>query len=1581
MKIDQLNETLLAGISAFEKDEINSLFESVVKFIENLAIDKDESFVDELEKLFEILIYNGYAEKFAEYVSTEIYFDFGKFLLRDSESKQKIIHNYLDIFRRPEFLQRIYKERKWDKLIEDLIRAGNFGVKELFYQRAKFYGTKTLFRTLEGKKQHEYSWNDVKTKVERYSKALRTLISEFGEETKVAFLLENSLDMALLDLACLTSGIVNMMIPANSVPKHIELILNQAEAKLIFVANEKQLSKIKQIRSSLTSLEKIVLLSGSSIEKDVITFDEFLSYEKKYAIEKDLYTKKQIDVDSLATIMYTSGTTGEPKGITFTYMNIVYKRFCRAMAVPFLGDKDRYLSFLPLFHTFGRYLELMGSIFWGAEYTFMENPSVETMIENMDTVKPTIFISIPKKWLQLYEAITQIVNIELDDDSEIEDAVKKVTGGALRFGLSAAGFLPPEVFIFFQKYGVELMSGFGMTEATGGITMTPIGEYRENSLGKALPGIEIKLAEDGELLIRGAYVTPGYFLREKETFDKEGWLHTGDIMREDEDGFIEIIDRKKEIYKNIKGETIAPQKIENLFRGFDLVKQVFLVGDHMPYNTVLIYPNYDADIFSNHKYSESELKEIFVSIVESVNRFLAPFERILDFRIIGRAFSQENGELTPKGTYKRRIIEQNFDELISSMYKKQYIGLKLDEIEVSIPNWFLREKGKLSDEVYFSGNKIRFKNEEKFLILEKKGENLYRIGDYIYEIKGKKIDLQPFLTNPIYWIGNKNLYEFCGESIFQWYRNRDPEKNIKFISSESIIENPTAFSVMVNEFHVGGEKSLYALNIAVFLLQSNDEKGQLSAVNYLKFLTTDEALPIFKIVKEILSRPRITSFLSVRRNLLKAALHVFPANQIENLLTEFLSANVDIIDESVMNTLIELKSKNILSTIKSILEKELEGKEVISLTNSFIPSLFYFFEKYAAHHPKYYSTIREILVRYKLLSASEDVRKIASEVREKIKMNFRKWLGQNQILAIDTETGDEYTWDDVLIFEEMIDEVDKDIIRRVIYETPLVRESIFFFSKGVVIRLDDILPGGIWISFLNKFPTHNSYRVSVQTRFHGAFNFVINVNKTLNASQLELETDWLIISSSNVSGQILTDNFGGFWEKHGLWTQEYNPNESVGHYLERMSKRDDDKTREILYNIWGFFIWNATTSIINFAKLTQNKYRLNDTSVDNFIIPKHDYQTGTRIVSIQCRTEFGNEEEIIIDFYKQFIVPIIDKYTFLEKSSIPNYIYSGVISALGEFEGREFLEKFKNQIERSKQLSESEKENILIKLNEFLEKISDASFIPKRLFFAIKRFRRWKKINPQASLEAQAEMLNELFTTYRLEDLGKEFPETRTKFYFETCFDESNVELKNQIKTLIKLQHQKKIKRREMLTFLTEIKSKFELTEKEKYFLARISYSHLKPQDEADILRIAADGVTKENLVVQFFDQDGNPFIIRRPVSPKEISRLHSMFLEANLMVSFKSEHQFLVAVSQRGFIIGGLFYQPMDSKTVHMDKIVVANAYRRKGISDILMKEFFNRMKNENYEYVTTGFFRPEYFYKFGFVVERKYSGLVKKL
>jgi long-subunit acyl-CoA synthetase (AMP-forming) len=281
-----------------------------------------------------------------------------------------------------------------------------------------------------------------------------------------------------------------------------------------------------------------------------------------------------------------------------------------------------------------------------------------------------------------------------------------------------------------------------MTEATGGILMTPPGKYKDDSLGIPLPGVETKLSEEGELWIRGIYIFDEYLNPPEgvEPRNSEGWFETGDIMIRDEEGAYTIIDRKKEIYKNIKGQTVAPQKIENYFREFKSLKHIYLVGDYREYNTVLIVPDYDFSDGYLRQLSPAEFRDFFSSLIVSVNRFLAPYERIVDFAVLDKDFDPEK-ELTPKGTYRRKIIERNHKEIIDKLYSNPWLSLSDGEVEIRLPNWYLRDRGITGYELEFSGKRLYHKQNNESIRLEydKEGQELI-LGNFFYRLDRPLVD-------------------------------------------------------------------------------------------------------------------------------------------------------------------------------------------------------------------------------------------------------------------------------------------------------------------------------------------------------------------------------------------------------------------------------------------------------------------------------------------------------------------------------------------------------------------------------------------------------------------------------------------------------------------------------------------------------------------------------------------------------------------------------------------------------------------------------------------------------------------------
>ncbi len=1588
-RIKDLRNLFQAGKSTLSSDELEKLLKNTVDYVCSLVIsDIDQSnseVINEILELFNSIQEGEFVREFISEFSESGYYSFGEFLNNSLKHNnditkaniEELAYIYLNFFRLSEFLTKITEHEKWTDLISEIIDITNFNTRKLFKQRVSQYSKKTLFNILTGENITPYTWSEIDSSVFSYSKSFLQLIEEKNDKPRVAFLMENSITMALLDLACLNSGIVNVMIPANSVPQHISFILNQTECDFILVSSEKQLAKLKSVKNELKYLKKGILIDGTSAEDWVLSFHEFKELSKQVMNDDNLNI--DLPIDATASVMYTSGTTGQPKGIIFTQKNIVFKRFCRAIALPKINDSDRFLAYLPLYHTFGRWLELMGTIFWGTTYSFMENPSAETMISNMQMIKPSIFISIPKKWLQLYEHISAKVDVELDEEYLIKLEVENITGGKLKWGLSAAGYLSPDVFQFFQKYDIQLMSGFGMTEATGGITMTPPNSYIPNSLGQPLPGIKIKVAEDGELLVKGEYVLPGYYDQTKEeTFVDDGWFPTGDIMKMDSNGFIEIIDRKKEIYKNIKGETIAPQRIENLFREFESIKQVFVVGDHRPFNTVLIYPDIASITLKNM--FDDQKGEYFANLIVTINKFLAPFERIVDFRIIDRAFSPEKGELTPKNTFKRRVIEENFNFLIEELYQKDYYSLYLDKTEIRIPNWFLRERGCLSGDLKIIGSKLVIPKLEKELSFEMIDKKVFRIGDFSYRITKPQIEFHEFIINPIYWLGNEELFEFTDEAILQWYRQSTEEESIKFVGRFASERNLELTKSILAKIYIAGEKSLYGLHLSLVMIRSNEVEYGLKGFEYIESLFNDELQEIYKIASYFLDKPVISSNSEIQKKLFLLAIEHTKPNNLKTLFEKYLKLGPIIFDDHVLDEIVNNKKcLEAVDVIDEILNEKIQLRfQSKNIHDSIIPILLNILSRFGIRHPTKYEDLRRKLVFVQLIEDWPELSDLAQKYRTKMRNGFRKWLGKNETVAVDIETGEEYGWEEVIIFEEGITNAEKLYLTKSISTTPILREAVFLFSKGNIVRLSNILPRGVWISKRTDDERATIFRVSIQTRHQGSFDILLHQNKQRAVAEIRAEVNWLILAGSRFFLAELIEDFGGYWDNTKIWTQKYLPGLTVSQLFNRDVKKDPEIAEEKYYFLWPFFIWNAAAAYINFWRLTSERMQLANPTPENLIIPSHDYQLGTRFLSLSNRSEFTSFTDLFFNFYNNFVIPIEEKYPFVKRESAWKYVFPGLINAEGESEGLEILNYFLIELKKSKI---ENKDDIISQLSKLLENIKENGYIPKQLYFAIKRFIRWSNLNQNASIGPQAQMLNELFDTYNLSQLESYYPETRTRFYLETVFKDSESHFKVVIRDLCLQQHEGKIAKDEFLKEISRIQNEFKLDKKETFFIARLSYPHLKPSDSASFVHIDVEGDHSANLVVQVEDNEGNPFYIRKPISPKEISKLYQLFIDANLQVGFKPDHNFLVAISDRGSIIGGLFYSYLDKEVVHMEKIVVSNRFRRQGVSEIIMDEFFSRMKDEGFDFVTTGFFRPEYFYKFDFKIEKKYSGLVKKL
>jgi long-subunit acyl-CoA synthetase (AMP-forming)/ribosomal protein S18 acetylase RimI-like enzyme len=1481
----------------------------------------------------------------------------------------------LDLTRRPALTRRIDPAEiaAWSERTLAAVEVSDYTVGPLFRQRAESYGSKVLFQVPGPLGTRMLSWRQTALRVEQIARALLSLDANH-EPAPIAILSDNRIEMALVDLACLTSGLVNVMVPANATEAHVGFILRHARVRTVIVSDEAQLRKVTPHTDTLPELQHVIAIDPVVDDgREVVAFEALLRRADRVPESMPRERADRVRAGDLATVMYTSGTTGTPKGIRFSHLNLVFKRFARGLALPEIGDHDVFLCFLPLFHTFGRFLEMLGCVFWGASYCFLENPAVEALIRGMRRFRPTVFISVPKKWMQLHEAIAQRADPVLASDEELLAATRETTGGRLRWGLSAAGHLASDVFLFFQRQGIELMSGFGMTEGTGGITMTPPGRYRENSLGIALPGIELELAADGELCVRGPFVMMGYLdpPEDEPSFDENGWLHTGDLMVQDSDGYLRLVDRKKEIYKNIKGETIAPQRVENMFRDFESVARAFLVGDHREYNTLLIYPNHEYQELDFRSLPSPEVKDHFRSLVVSVNKFLAPFERIVDFAVIDRDLDPELGELTPKGTPRRRRVVENFSDVIRQLYRRT--NLHVGGLELTLPNWLLQTVGLTAQDIRVGTDRIMLPHDETSLSVRRVEDGLAQIGSCRYSHPVGPLNLGALLSSPRLWLGNEGLVGFVALDTLQRQRAGRTEEGIGWGGRVSPYQATDVDFEALDRARDREHRDLIDLHCAAKMLAASDPRAAIGATQLLESVVAEKESPLAEPGRLLLTRAADSESPDVARRAFQVLVPAAKEGQFKTLVERFLDRQPAALDAE---TRLELSKKYLPpAKIEAIVDLTLEAcKDATGTAVERAVSLLRFLSAYGASHPASFRRLRGFLVRMNVFARDADVRGQAAESFAALRKGFRSWLGSSSQIAVDPETGQEYRWDDVIVFDEQVPENDCSRILSAIKNTPMIREASFLFSKGVTIRLDDIPPGGVWIRLLGARHGKAVYRVTIQTRFHGGYELAINLNHSLTPEQVEEEIRWLLLAAGSGSQEPLVEDIGGYWPEQDLWSEEFISGETLDRALRRLSKRKGEEER--FKQLWPFLAWTALSAYVDFWHRTGGRWEIADPDMTNVVVPTDDYHTGVRIVSVSARRPHRGLLGMMRGFMEEFIEPAERQYPTLENLVDWDVVFSAVLEIIGEEQG---LELFHEALESDDAKPDGD---IREALNSYVDTVSIRGFLPRRLFFAVKRYRRWAALSSDATPQASARTLQELYDTYGLQRLAHDYPETRVRFFRETVFREGPQPLLDGLDELIGETRSGELVGDDLIDAVAELRARLAIGEDDDYFLARISLPYLRPEDAADFVSSDLGGRHQSEIVVTLEDHDGRLFRVRHALNPKEVGRLLRLFQAAKLDVRFRPEHRYLVAINDRQQIIGGIYYEVEESgSSAHLEKIVVAENYRRKGVADGLMNDFFNRLRAAGLRTATTGFFRPGYFYTYGFRIEKRYAGLVKSL
>ena len=522
---------------------------------------------------------------------------------------------------------------------------------------------------------------------------------------RIALLMENRPEWAVIDYAILATGAVTVPLYCSYRPQDMAYVLNDSGASSVFTSGGRLLRDLKIAAAECKAVKRIYCcddggdgeLTHPMSELEGMEVDE-LQLEKRLA---------KIDRDQLATLVYTSGTTANPKGVMLTHGNILTNLESVTTLFPDLNQGDRLLSFLPLAHALERTAGHFFPYSFGISVAFAERP--DTVAKNLTEAKPTIMISVPRmlevvrsrilatlakqsalkqKLFQLFFTLAEkqqrgpiaaLVFKLLD--RLVGQKIRDRFGGRMRAIASGGAPLSYEVGSFFEHLGLPILEGYGLSESAPLITANPLYRQKLGTVGIVANSVEVKIAEDGEILARGGNIMPGYWKNKKATREAliDGWLHTGDIGEFDADGYLKITDRKKDIIVNSGGENVAPQRVEGVLVACSEIDQVVVYGDQKPYLVALIVPNAEAckawateqglpETDWDHLCDSPILKKHLQTIINALLKPLNPFEQVRRIHLLHTPFTIESGLLTPTMKIKRRKVYDLYGETIESLY-------------------------------------------------------------------------------------------------------------------------------------------------------------------------------------------------------------------------------------------------------------------------------------------------------------------------------------------------------------------------------------------------------------------------------------------------------------------------------------------------------------------------------------------------------------------------------------------------------------------------------------------------------------------------------------------------------------------------------------------------------------------------------------------------------------------------------------------------------------------------------------------------------------------------------------------------
>ena len=1487
-----------------------------------------------------------------------------------------------------EFLSRLSPEDaggRWAEAVFRWLQASRFSLLDLFRARAAAHPGKVLFQDMSAPLPPQWSYEQIGRMTRVMAAALHGLApgggaAGGGEAPRVAIFADNRIEGACADLACLFYDILDTPLNTHFSRENLLDVFDRLGINIVLTDTRERRRLLESLRGKTAVPFAIVsLVAEPPPERSGAPFlGELCLTMGEADIERRLAARRRFEPGEVATAMFTSGSTGRPKGVSFSIYNLVAKRFARGAALPGVGRDEVFLSYLPLFHTFGRYLEMLGAIYWGGTYVFAGNPSAETLFALFPKVQPTAFISVPIRWAQLYERCLERADAEGRAGSR-GDALRRVVGRRLRWGLSAAGYLDPRVFRFFERHGVEAGSGFGMTEGTGGITMTPPGRYEDNTQGLPLPGLRARLGPGGELEISGHYVAryledkgPGDVIPFPGSPETDYWLSTGDVFEVRPDGYYRIVDRIKDIYKNTRGETVAPLKVESRFAGAPGVKRTFLVGDGRPFNVLFIVPDRTDAVLAAGLSGENE-RAYYRRLVAAANADLAPPERAINFAVLDRDFEAERGEITAKGSVNRKAVEANFAREIEALYGKSAVELAGGGLRVRLPLWLYRDLALLEDEISFDGSRLRDAGRGLELRLGRdRAAGRVLVGDLVYAIQGDVVDLGLFARQPRLWIANPALIRFC-PCRDGWDAPLEGVSDEVFLPADrGEGRGDEAGAPDAPGTRRIGDRRLAALNDLLAAALFAGEGRAAAALAEVERLFAEPDLRTVPAIRRRLQALSGHPDESIRCAAYRILLLDEPNPEYATALRAFLQSGLTFLDRESIEA---IASAPLGAARFDALRRRLASYRdhlpwpANDVTRAQFLRIFDLLADFAGYHPEFFKSVRAELASWILLRA-EPVLSAAAEARFGELERSRERAAADRAAARPSAG-----WSERAVYDPDLTEAERGRLAALVDDPTFLEESLRLVFDAEDVGPDALEPDGLWISRLPAFDGRPSFRALIGVAPGRRYDLCLALGDGPDTAEQSETLYWHLAIAHAPSGRRILPEIG--CRRPALRAVSLSADAGLDVW-ERMRQADDGRGGpDAPYpppHHWRRLFVAGMAAFFAAWDLGRRRIVPGVPAPANVAVPEADFREDGVIRSLAGRRPVASPASLVGPLVANFYRKPAAHFPWIRGQIDLAWIFDAAYEALGYAAAAELFAGLRADPGLA-DLAGPGGESVAAALEAYLVEFGKNAMIPLSALNAIGRYKEWEIRAAGPSAEERERRTREVFLLYRLD----RHPDVaRYYLYRHTYFAAAPERARTAFDKLIARMQERPDVPAVRLVELSDLQAAIERDEDRAVF-GRLVFPGLAPGRTLEVTEAGETGAKKVVVRSTLAGRRGGTFTFRETFDPAEIGQLYRLFFKEGYPKAISDQDRHFVLLDGPERIAGGLCYRMMFESAAFIDALVVASPLQRAGLAAGMIEDFCGRMAAAGVTVVLTHFYLPDLFLRAGFKADKRWGAMVR--